>query len=138
MVREPVPALGGDHDKATLPDYFRGRRHSLHGLVQVLVEWKTGIGGDHDIEPVWHLLHGHGLSHGGSGAVHGEELAGERRRYLVAAVEHHVTSEVDSGRFGDGPDVVVDRVAFKYAPGGIRAGYPPGVVQRQRRLEPGQ
>ena len=39
---------------------------------------------------------------------------------------------------GDGPDVVLDRVAFDDAPAGVRVADPGGVMQRERRLEPGQ
>ncbi len=53
-------------------------------------------------------------------------------------VEEHVDGEVDAGRGGDRADGVVDRVPLDDAPGRLRVADPPGVVERERRLEPGQ
>ena len=70
--------------------------------------------------------------------MHREDLAAERPRDPLLVVEEDVEREVDPGRRGDRPDGVVDGVALDDAPGRARVADPAGVVQLERRLEPGE
>src|SRR3546814_3629023 len=50
VVWYPVPALCRADDRAALFDDFGGRGHALYGLVEVLVERKAGVRGQHDVK----------------------------------------------------------------------------------------
>ena len=70
--------------------------------------------------------------------MHGQQVAAERGRDRLVPVEDDVQGEGDAGGGGDGPDVVVDRVAVGDAPGGTLMADPGGVVQDQDRLQRGK
>jgi hypothetical protein len=67
--------------------------------------------------------------------VFGEQVSGEHRRDLLLAIERHVHRKVDPDHPRDRAHVIVDRVAFRDAPGGARVADAGGIVQRHHRLE---
>ena len=82
--------------------------------------------------------HRHRPGLGARRRVHREELAAERTGDPLLVVEQDVQREVDAGRRGDRPDRVVDGVALDDAPGRPRVADPPGIVEGEDRVEPGQ
>ncbi len=68
----------------------------------------------------------------------GEDIAGERGRDLLLAIERHVDREMHTHHPRDLAHVVVDRVPFGDAPRGERVADVLRVVQRHHRFETGE
>ena len=142
MLREAVSAFGRADDGSAGPHDLVGRGHPLDRLVQVLVERIARAGGEHDVEPAVHRLHGDLLGERGRRLVHREQVAAEGLDDRLVGVEHHVQGERDPGGLADRADVVVDGVAVGDAPGRPRiadAGrivqYEDGVERREARRD---
>ena len=109
-------------------DDLIGRGHSLHGLVEVLVERITGTGRDNDVERSVDGPHRGCAGAGACGCVFSIEVAAVRVHDGLVLVEHHVQPERDPGGGRDRAHVVVHRIAFDDAPARVRVPDPGRVV----------
>jgi hypothetical protein len=90
VLGKAVTALRRADDGSAGPHDLIGRRHPLDRLVQVLVERIARAGGEHDIEPAVHRLHGDVLGERGRRLVHREQVTAEGLDDRLVGVEHHV------------------------------------------------
>ncbi len=129
MVRESVGAFRCADDEPSRPDDRCRRRHALHRLIEILIEWIAGVGRHDDIELLGNRAHRHLPDSRPRGGMHGENLAAECRDDALIAVEHYVEGEVDAGSDRNRAHVVVYWVTLADSPGGEFAADARGVMQ---------
>ena len=100
---------------ATAPDTL-GRRHALHGLIEVAVERVPAVGAQHDVEPVAHDCTDVCLDERARRGVAGRERAGEDRGELPALVDGHVERHRRRRQRHRAAHEVVDGVALRDEP----------------------
>ena len=119
---DPVAAGGGQHDDAARGHHPLGRGHAFDRLIEVAVEGMAPVGGEHHVEAALHRL---GDGTGGElagGHVAVRQPAGEDPGEASVAVDGDVHREIRWAQGGGGPDEIVDRIAFRYHPGGTGVG----------------
>ena len=138
LVRDPVAALRRSEDRSSRRhDPFRGG-HSLHRLVEVLVEGIPGIRSHDDLERLIHRTHGLPVGTNARLGVLSEQIAAECGGDPFVAVEEHVESEVHPHLTGNRPHVVVDGVALGDPEDRVRVTDARFVVEHQNRFQTGQ
>jgi hypothetical protein len=138
VVGKAVAALRGTDNGAARADHLERGGHPLDRLVEVLVQREAGVGRDDDVERFVDRAHGDFASGRRGSGVHRQEVAAERGNDLLAPVQQDVDGEVETGAGGDGPDVVVHRVAVRDTPGRLRVADTDRVVQDEHGLKGSQ
>ena len=109
-----VGATGDIDDHAALGKCGLGSAHALHGLVDVLVERVTAVGGDGNLA-LDGLNAGEALHELAAGLVRLVNVAGKGADDLVLAVEHHVKHKGKVSHLGSGKHVLAHMVVAQVA-----------------------